>query len=113
MASAVFQSVPGLPRRITYVVSRAQVPALTLSSVTIQDLNAPGTSYLPRLNQLDLKFSKTINHRSMKIQPEIGIFNLTNRATYLSQNNAFGPTLDRVQSVLDGRVVRLGVQVGF
>jgi len=42
-----------------------------------------------------------------------GIFNLTNRATYLSQNNAFGPTLDRVQTVLDGRVVRLGVQVAF
>jgi hypothetical protein len=38
---------------------------------------------------------------------------VANRATILSQNNAFGQTLDRLQSVLDGRVVRFGVQVGF
>ena len=40
-ASAVFQTVPGLPRNITYVVTRAQVPQLTLSSVTVP-LSAPG-----------------------------------------------------------------------
>jgi hypothetical protein len=49
----------------------------------------------------------------MKIQPQIGIFNATNEDTVLSQNNSFGPTLGRVQSILDGRVVRLGVQVDF
>jgi hypothetical protein len=44
-ASAVFQSVPGLPRPITYLVSRVQVPQLTLSSVTVP-LNAAGEDYL-------------------------------------------------------------------
>ena len=112
MASASLQSLPGLPRVITYVVSRTQVPNLTLSSVTVQ-LNAPGTSYLPRLNQLDLKFSKSITFGRSRLQPELGIFNVANSATYLSQNNAFGTALDRVQSILDGRVVRFGVQVGF
>ena len=109
-ASASFQSVPGLSRLITYVVSRTQVPNLTLSSVTVQ-LNEPGSSYLPRLNQLDLKFSKNIRYKGIRIQPELGIFNVANSDTYLSQNNAFGPALDRVQSILDGRVVRLGAQV--
>ena len=104
--------MPGLPRNITYVVTRTQIPTLTLSSVTVP-LNQPGTSYLPRLNQLDLKFSKSIKYRAMRFQPELGIFNAANSATYLSQNNAFGAALDRVQSVLDGRVVRVGVQVGF
>jgi hypothetical protein len=111
-ASAVFQSVPGLPRSITYTVTRAQIPNLTLSSVVVP-LNAPGTSYLPRLNQLDLKVSKTIRYRAARIQPELGVFDVTNTATYLAQNNAFGPNLDKVQSILDGRVVRLGVQVGW
>jgi hypothetical protein len=111
-ASAVFQSVPGLPRNITYVVTRTQVPQLTLSSVTVP-LTAAGEEYLPRLNQLDLKFGKTFRHRALSIQPQLGIFNATNEATVLSQNNSFGPTLGRVQSILDGRVVRLSVQVDF
>jgi hypothetical protein len=111
-ASAVFQSVPGLPRNITYVVSRTQVPQLTLSSVTVP-LTAPGEEYLPRLNQLDLKFGKTFSFRRRSIQPQLGIFNVTNEGTVLAQNNSFGPTLGRVQSILDGRVVRLSVQVDF
>ena len=111
-ASAVFQSVPGLPRNITDVVTRAQVPALTLSSVTVP-LSAPGEQYLPRLNQLDVKFGKTFRYRAGRIQPQLGIFNVSNEATVLSQNNSFGPTLDRVQSILDGRVVRLSVQIDF
>jgi hypothetical protein len=111
-ASAVFQNVPGLPRSITWVVTRAQLPQLSLSSVTIP-LSAPGEQYLPRLNQLDLKFGKTVRYRTTRIQPQLGIFNVTNDATALAQNNSFGPTLNRVQSILDGRVVRLGVQVDF
>ena len=111
-ASAVFQSVPGLPRNITYVVSRTQVPQLTLSSVTVP-LSAPGEEYLPRLNQLDLKFGKTFRYRGRSIQPQLGIFNVTNEGTVLAQNNSFGPTLGRVQSILDGRVVRLSLQIDF
>ena len=65
------------------------------------------------LNQLDVKFGKTLRYRTTRIQPQLGIFNVTNEATVLSQNNSFGPTLDRVQSILDGRVVRLSVQIDF
>lgn len=111
-ASAVFQNVPGLPRNITYIVTRTQVPQLTLSSVTVP-LTAAGEEYLPRLNQLDLKFGKTFRYRARSIQPQLGIFNVTNEATVLAQNNSFGPTLGRVQSILDGRVVRLSLQVDF
>ena len=111
-ASASIQSLPGLPRSISYVVTRAQIPTLTVSSVTVP-LNAPGTAYLPRLNQVDLKFSKSIRYGRTQFRPEIGIFNAANSATYLSQNNTFGAALDRVQSILDGRVIRFGVQVGF
>jgi hypothetical protein len=83
-----------------------------VSSVTVP-LSAPGEQYLPRLTQLDLKFGKLFRYRGTSIQPQLGIFNATNEATVLAQNNSFGPTLDRVQSILDGRVVRLSVQVDF
>jgi hypothetical protein len=119
--SIVFQSLPGAARTLSYTVTRAQVPALTLSSVTVgpttsnpsPGLNAPGTLYYPRLNQIDLKFSKSLRYRNRKIVPELGIFNATNSATVLSQNNVFGPLLNQVQTVLDGRVVRFGVQIDF
>jgi hypothetical protein len=79
-------------------------------------LAAQGAFIGPRgqaLNQLDLKFGKLPRYRGTSIQPELGIFNATNAATVLAQNNSFGQTLDRVQSILDGRVVRLSVQVDF
>ena len=111
-ASAVFQSVPGLPRRFTYVVSRAQVPNLTVPSITVP-VTRPGEEYLPRMNQLDLKFLKNIRYRTLRMRPELGIFNVTNTATVQAQNNSFGANLNRVQAILDGRVVRVGVQVDF
>lgn len=111
-ASAVFQSVPGLPRNVTWVVTRAQVPTLALSSVIVP-LTAAGELFLPRMNQLDLKFGRTFRYRTWRIQPQLGIFNATNTATVLAQNNSFGPTLDRVQAILDGRVVRLSAQIDF
>jgi hypothetical protein len=111
-ASGVFASVPGLPRQITYIVSRAQVPNLTVSSITV-NLSQPGEEYLPRLNQIDVKFSKSIKARALRIRPEFGIFNLANVDTALAQNNSYGPNLDRLQAILDGRVYRIGVQVDF
>jgi hypothetical protein len=120
-ASVVFQSLPGAMRTISYIVTRALVPTLTLSSVTIgptagnpgSGLNAPGTLYYPRLNQLDLKFSKSIKYGGTRLEPQVGIFNATNSATNLSQNNTYGPSLNQVQQILDGRVVRFGVQFDF
>jgi hypothetical protein len=120
-ASMVFQSLPGAPRVLTYIVTKGQVPNLTLSSVTIgpttanpsNGLNTPGTLYYPRQNQLDLKFAKVFRYSSLKIEPQLGIFNVVNAATILNQNNTFGPSLGSVQQILDGRLVRLGVQINF
>jgi hypothetical protein len=111
-AGMVVQSTPGAARQITYLVNRTVVPQLTLSSVTV-NVNEPGSLYLDRLNQLDLRFSKTIRYRDTRIQPQVGIFNVTNSATILTQNNSFGPALDQVRKVLDGRLVKVGVQVDF
>ena len=111
-AAAVIQSTPGATRQISYVVSRAIVPTLTLSSLTVP-LSEPGSSYYPRLNQLDLRFSKNIRYKGARIQPQVGIFNVTNADTILSQTNTFGPALGRIGKVLDGRLVKIGAQVDF
>ena len=56
---------------------------------------------------------KTIKNGRTKVEPQVGIFNATNSATILNQNNTYGPSLNQVQQILDGRVVSFGVQVDF
>jgi hypothetical protein len=60
-----------------------------------------------------VKLAETIRFRGRCIQPQLGLFNLTNEDAILAMNNSFGPNLSRVRAVTDGRVVRLGVQVDF
>jgi hypothetical protein len=109
---AFFQSVPGTERTITYLVTRAVVPTLTLASATIP-LTEPGSLYYPRLNQLDLKLSKRIRYRATRINPQLDLFNVMNAATVLSQVNAYGPSLGNVQSILNPRFFRLGATVNW
>jgi hypothetical protein len=112
LVSGVFQSVAGNERSITYIVTRADLPQLTVSSITIP-LLPPGSEYYDRLNQLDLRLAKNFRFGNKKIMPQVDIFNVTNSATVLSQVNTFGPSLDQVRTILDGRIVRLGVMVEF
>jgi hypothetical protein len=105
-ASAVFQSIPGAARQLTYVVTRTQLPTLTQASVTAR-LNEPNTLFL------DLSFSKNIKAGAVNLVPEVGVFNALNANPVTAQTNAYGPALDRVTAILPGRLVRLGVTVKF
>jgi hypothetical protein len=111
-ASGVFQSLPGGARQLTYVVTRAVLPALTQPSVTAR-LNRPNTLFLDRVNQLDVNFSKTVRTAGVEIRPEVAIFNALNANPVTGQINAFGPNLDRVTAILPGRLVRFGVTVKY
>ncbi len=120
--SAVFQSVPGqVPgttgggtseKVVTYTVTRAQLPALsTVSSVAVR-LNEPGSLLLDRINSVDVNLSRAIKMRQVSIRPRIEIFNLFNRNPVLQVTTQF-PIQDRPQLILQGRLVRLGVNVDF
>src|ERR1043166_1956392 len=111
-ASAVVQSIPGTARNITYVVTRAQVPALVQASVTTP-LVPTNTVFLDRVNQLDLNFSKTVRANRLNVRPEVGIFNALNASPVTAQINSFGPTLDRVTAILPVRLVRIGVTITY
>jgi carboxypeptidase family protein len=111
-ASASFQSTPGTERNITYQVTRAQVPLMTQSSQNIR-LNEPGSLFNDRVNQLDVNLTKSIRINGVDLRPELGMFNLLNGSAVLSQVNAFGPTLDRVNTILSPRLLRIGVTMKF
>jgi hypothetical protein len=110
---ANFQTTPGAERSITYQVTRAQVPTLTQTSVNVT-LNEPGTLYNDRVNQLDLTISRTFRvNGNVQIRPEVGVFNALNANPVLTITNTWGPALGRVNSILDPRLVRLGLTMRF
>ena len=87
-------------------------PTLTSASITVP-LVAPGTEFLPRLNQLDLSFAKSFQVSGYRLQGQVDVFNVSNEnyaSAYRSTN--FGTTAYlQPSSVLQGRMIRLGLQV--
>ncbi len=109
---ANFQSQPGAEQVITYAVVKSILPTLTQTSVNVR-LNEPGSAYMPRVNELDLTLSKSFRHANVDIRPEIALFNLFNANPVLTQTNTFGPALGNVLTILNPRVLRVGMTVKF
>jgi hypothetical protein len=110
---ASFQSTPGSDRGITYQVTRTQVPTLTQTSVNVR-LNEPGTLFNDRVNQVDLNLSRNFRiNGNVDVRPEVSIFNLLNANPVTNVTNTWGPALDRVNAILDPRLVRMGLTIRF
>jgi len=108
--------------RVTWNVSRAAFLAataaagynngagvpLTQSSVNVQ-LIPPGTKFLGRHNQADLRLKRQFNLG--RLQAEAQIDTAFNSGVVLSRTQTFGSALDRPASILQGRLIRLGMQM--
>ena len=80
-------------------------------------LAQPGSQYNDRVNQLDITFGRVfkaaMGGRTLQVRPELALYNALNANPVLSQLTVFGPTLGNVSSILNPRVMRLGVTVQF
>jgi len=87
-------------------------PTLTSASLTVP-LVAPGTEFLPRLNQLDLSFARWFRIAGTRVQGQADVFNAFNKNTDLSYRSTNFATTAYLQpsSVLQGRMLRLGLQL--
>ena len=76
-------------------------------------LIAPGTEYAERVNQLDLSFAKWFQVGATRLQPQLDLFNAFNRSAVLSVRslNYGTPSYLQPSSVLQGRIVRLAMQM--
>lgn len=88
------------------------IPTLTETSVTIP-LVAPGTEFLPRLNQFDLSVGKGFNIARVRVHGQVDLFNVFNASNVLSFRSVnFGtPTYLRPANVLQARIVRIGTRM--
>jgi hypothetical protein len=97
---------------INYIVDRTIVPNLTQASVTVP-LIPPGSSYLDRWNQIDVRLARKFTLRGLQGQGQFDIFNLLNSNSILGEVETFGPSLHRPNAILQGRLFAAGMQLNF
>jgi hypothetical protein len=104
--------VPDPSLNVNYVVDRTVVPSLVQTSVTVP-LIKPGTKYLPRWNQVDVRLAKKFGVGRLRMQGQLDIFNILNSSSVLSVTETFGSSLDRPTAILQGRLFAAGLQMNF
>ena len=85
---------------------------LTQTQIVVP-LIAPGTKFLGRQNQIDLRLKRVFAFSGKQIEAQFDMFNALNANPILTQNQTFGTALDKPASVLQGRLIRLGLQAKF
>ena len=73
----------------------------------------PGTMFSDRLNQVDARIAKSFKVGHGRIQGTVSAFNLLNANPPLTLNYTYGPSWLTPLKVLQGRLVKFGVQVDY
>jgi hypothetical protein len=119
--SAVIQSKPGAMLAANYVVPNADVvPSLGRSlsgnapNVTV-NLVGPGTMYGERINQLDVRASKTLKLGASRTMIAVDVYNTLNSSAVLTYNPAFVPGGTWLQPLafMAPRAIRITAELSF
>jgi carboxypeptidase family protein len=130
--SGTFQSYPGDARnatmdtliaaedpslRVNWQVDRTTFKNLTGATLTqsqvVIPLDPPGTKRLDRQNQLDIRLKRAFTVGKFNFEAQADAYNALNTGVVLTRVQTFGPNLDRPASILQGRLIRLGLQAKF
>jgi hypothetical protein len=88
------------------------IPNMTAANLEVP-LAAPGTEYADRVNQLDVSLAKWVQVGTMRVQGQFDVFNALNLGDVLSVRsmNFATPSYLQPSSVLQGRIIRVGMQL--
>jgi hypothetical protein len=119
--AGTFQSFIGASVNANAAYTNAQIaPSLgrNLSGAATGMINvvAPNTIFVPRLNQIDLRFSKALKVNGVRYKGMVDIFNVGNVNTVTGVNNTYGTTGSAwfvPTSISLARLVKVGVQMDF
>ena len=90
------------------------IPGLTTGIASVNlGLNAPGTQFTPRVNELDLGVSKQFKVDNWSFTPRMDIFNALNSDDYTAVSTAQYNAATYLQPavILQGRIIRIGIDV--
>ena len=124
--SGTLQSVPGQVVTASATYTSAQIASslgrqLSSASTATVALVEPGTLYGDRMNQVDLRLTKTFQYGRARLQGMVDLYNALNDNTVLVQSNVYGATAGSntgtawlvPQAIMPGRVVKFGMQLNF
>jgi hypothetical protein len=122
--AATFQSLPGAVNLASFAATNAQIApslgrnvsacgtaATCTATVTLSNIFAPNILWENRLNQTDLRFSRTFRLGSARVMGMFDIYNLLNASTITNMNTRYGSQWLTPTSFLPGRLFKFGVQV--
>jgi hypothetical protein len=115
-ASATVQNRPGPMILATYTATNATVQNLgrnLLAGSAATGLIAPGSLYGDRFSQLDVRFGKNFRFGGRRLAAMVDLYNLFNSSAILTVNNTVGPNWQTPTGVLQGRLMKVGVQLDF
>jgi hypothetical protein len=124
--SAIYQNSAGIPITATYTATNAQIApslgrnlgscrgAATCNGNLTVELIPPNTVFEPRLQQIDLRFSRLFRlGGNSRIRAGLDIYNVLNASNVLSMNTTYGSGWLDVRQILGGRLMRVGAQLDF
>jgi hypothetical protein len=109
--SANEQYYIGYPEMTTAVVN-SQTVKLTQVSQTIV-VQPSGTIRQPNVNIVDLNLKRAMKLGQLTLYPRVDVFNILNTSgiqTYITQ---LGPTYGNAITILDGRLIKFGLNVNW
>jgi hypothetical protein len=94
------------------VIGAVIIPGLTQTTLNVP-LIAPQLEYTPRINQVDFALNKSFNVGHTRFMPKLDIFNMFNSDDYtaVSTMQFATATYKRPATILQGRIIRIGVDV--
>jgi hypothetical protein len=69
--------------------------------------------YGERLNQMDFRISKIFSGGGRRLQANVDLYNLFNASPVLALNTTFGTAWQRPLQILQGRLLKFGMQLDF
>jgi len=110
---AILQSYAGQERTITWQPANTLFPNGQRTQAQTFVINAPGTLFYPRWNELDINVKKNFRLNSKVLTFQLDIYNVFNVNTPRSENNTVGPNLGDATTIAIGRFPRLAVNYKF
>jgi hypothetical protein len=124
-ASAIYQNIPGVPITASYVARNADIrPSLgrnlgqcggaaTCNASVTSDLVPTDTLFEPRIQQVDLRFSRIVRLGKVRVQGNFDLYNLLNVSDVLNMNRRYGTQWLNVVQIMGGRLLKFSAQLDF
>jgi hypothetical protein len=125
MASAVFQSLSGIPNSANFTATNAQIAptfgrnlaacgaAAVCTATVTAPIVEPNTLFEDRLNQTDLRFTRSVQLGRTRVFGSFDIYNLFNTGAIESDNGTYGKQWLLPTFILPGRLFEFSARLEF